>query len=335
MQHHRVILSHYPGYEPYDDERRQLAAHNAALNVVAGGPDTVADDVLGECGALINLDWRVTAELLDRMPWCRLVTLPGIGTDSVDLNAATARGVVVSNVPLAAVDDVANHAVALLCACMRRLVQLDAAVRRGHYSLDVMRPAYNPRGKTLGLIAFGNIARAVAAKMAGAFGVHVIAYDPYVSPEIGERHGVRLTTLEEVLRTSDLLSVHAPLTPGSRGLIGAPELRRMKATAYLVVTSRGGIVDEAALVRALGERWIAGAALDVQEHEPLAPGDPLLSAPNLILTPHCAGYSKEGFAEVKRLACRAVCDVLDGRWPRWVVNQGVTPKIALTSEVAS
>lgn len=332
MLNHSVILSHYPGYDPYDDERAQLAAHGGDLTVVKEGPETVTDDVMSRCDAVLNIGWCVTAESMDRMPKCRLITVYGIGTDSVALSAATERGIVVSNVPLAGVDDVANHAVALMLACLRRIVQLDAAVRRGDYEWEAMRPAHNPRGKVLGLVAFGNIARAVAAKMSAAFGMRVIAYDPYVPPEVGEQRGVRLTTLKEVLRESDLISVHAPLTPQSRGLIGEVELRLMKPTAHLIVTSRGGVVDEAALIHALRNRWIAGAGLDVQAREPLPLDDPLRDAPNLILTPHCAGYSEESFVEVKRLACEAVCRVLDGRWPRWVVNREVKPKVPLTGE---
>ncbi len=330
MADYHVILSHYLGYGPYEEERDRLAANGAALTVVEGSPETVNDGVMGRCDVLLNIGWEVTAALMDRMPKCRLITVYGIGTDSVDLEAATKRGIVVSNIPLAAVDDVANHAVMLMLVCLRRVVDLDASVRRGDYDWEVMRPSHNPRGKTLGLVAFGNIARAVAAKMSSAFGMRVIAYDPYVAPEVGEQQGVRLTTLEEVMHASDLISVHVPITPASRGMIGEAELRTMKATAFLIVTSRGSVVDEAALVRALREGWIAGAGLDVQAHEPLPLNDPLLGAPNLILTPHCAGHSEECIAELKRLACEATCRVLEGRWPRWVVNKTVKPKVELT-----
>ncbi|MCC7354369.1 MAG: C-terminal binding protein [Anaerolineae bacterium] len=329
MPRYHVLLSHYPGYEPYDYEKAELSARDAELTIIEGDTDTVSDDLLHRCDVLLNISWRVSAELMDQMPRCCLVTVYGIGTDSVDLAAATKRGIVVSNIPLAAVDDVANHAIALLLSSLRRVVPLDAAIRRGVYDWTPLIPAHNPRGKVLGLVAFGNIARAVARKMQAAFGMQVTAYDPYVAPETGREYNVRLTTLDEVLRTSDFVSVHAPLTPETRGLIGEAQLRLMKPAAHLVVTSRGGVVDEATLAKSLREGWIAGAALDVQAHEPVPPGDPLLDAPNLILTPHCAGYSEESTAEIKRLACDAACRVLEGRWPRWVVNKGVEPRVAL------
>ena len=195
-----------------------------------------------------------------------MITVYGIGTDSVDVEAATERGIIVSNIPFAAVDDVANHATALMLAWLRRLFQADAGVRRGDYEWDVVRPCHNPRGKTLGLVAFGNTARAVADKMSSAFGMNVIAHDPYVPPEAARKHGARLTTLEEVFRESDLISVHVPRTPESLGMIGEAYFRSMKPTAFLVAVGRGGVIEEGALIRALREGWIAGAALDVQAH---------------------------------------------------------------------
>jgi D-3-phosphoglycerate dehydrogenase len=247
----------------------------------------------------------------------------------VDVEAATERGIIVSNIPYAAVDDVANHAIALMLACVRRLFPADAGVRRGEYEWDVIRPCHNPRGKTLGLVAFGNTAQAVAGKMSSAFGTNVIAYDPYASPETARKHGVRLTTLEEVFRESDLISVHVPRTPESMNMIHERHFRSMKPTAYLVVVGRGGVIDEGALVRALREGWFAGAGLDVHAHEPVPPDDPLLDAPNLILTPHCAGYSEESDADLRRLALDAACRVLTGRWPRWIVNRDVVPRVTL------
>lgn len=309
-----------------------LSAHGAELVVLRAAPDAVADVSLARCDVLLNIGWRVTAGLMDRLSRCRLVVIYGIGADAVDLAAATERGIVVANTPLANVDDVANHAVTLLLASLRRLLPLDAAVRGGRYDWQVMRPSHNPRGKTLGLVAFGNTARALAGKMTAAFGMQAIAYDPYAPREVAEAHGVRLAPLEEVMRTADLISVHAPLTPETRGMIGAAELGMLKPTSHLVVTGRGGVVDESALVQALREGRIAGAALDVQVDEPLSAEDPLFAAPNLILTPHCAGYSEESFVELKRLACEAACCVLEGRWPRWVVNRGVVPRAPLAGE---
>jgi D-3-phosphoglycerate dehydrogenase len=193
----------------------------------------------------------------------------------------------------------------------------------------MMRPAHNPHGRVLGLVSLGNTARSLARKMAAAFDMQLIAYAPTIAPAIADELHVRLVSLPELMSQADLISVHVPLNERSRGMIGETELRLMKPTAHLVVVGRGHVVDETALVRALCEGRIAGAALDVQAHEPLPPDDPLLTAPNLILTPHCAGHSEESWWAMKRLACEAVCRVLAGHWPQWVVNPGVIPRIPL------
>jgi D-3-phosphoglycerate dehydrogenase len=329
MVRYRVILGHYVGFEPYDEERAELARHDAELIVIERPAETVSDTLLASCDALLNIGWRVPAALMDRMPQCRLIVVYGIGTDAVDLAAASQRGIVVSNLPLVAVDDVANHAITLLLASLRRIPQLDAAVHRGVYDWRMMRPAHNPHGRVLGLVSLGNTARSLARKMAAAFDMQLIAYAPTIAPAIADELHVRLVSLPELMSQADLISVHVPLNERSRGMIGETELRLMKPTAHLVVVGRGHVVDETALVRALREGWIAGAALDVQAHEPLPPDDPLLTAPNLILTPHCAGHSEESWWAMKRLACEAVCRVLAGHWPQWVVNPGVIPRIPL------
>jgi len=324
-----AILTHHPYFAPYDAECAALAAIGVALEEVSVPLDQMDPAALARCHILLNMTWRVTAEVMDRMPRLRQVSVYAIGTDMIDLAAATERAIIVTNVPAATVDEVANHAAALILASIRRIPQLDRRVREGHYDWAPLRPSHNPRGRTLGLVAFGNIARALARKMASGFGMRVIAHDPHVPPDAGASLGVRLTTLEEVMAESDVISVHVPRTPASYHLIGEAALRLVKPTTHLVSTSRGGVIDEAALIRALEEGRLAGAALDVQEREPLPPDDPLLRAPNLIVTPHCAGYSVEGVAEMRRQLIADVVAVLQDRWPRHVVNPAVRPKLPL------
>lgn len=261
----------------------------------------------------------ITRRVIDRLHRCRIIARYGIGVDNVDVAAATEKGIVVTNVPDYCVDEVSDHALALLLACARKVPFLDRRVRAGRWEARDAVPMSRLRGQTLGLIGFGKIPRRVAEK-AQALGLRVLAYDPYVSREEMEAHRVTQAPLDQVLAQADFVSVHAPLVPETRGLIGERALRTMKPTAYLINTARGPIVDETALARALRDGWIAGAALDVLESEPPRPDNPLLGLETVILTPHVAFYSEESVRDLQRKAAEEVARVLAGEPPRSPVN---------------
>ena len=264
--------------------------------------------------------------VIEACPSLKVIVRTGIGFDNVDLQAATDHGVVVCNVTDYCIDEVANHAFAMILALNRQLTVHTLAERAGEKA--PLAQVGDLRGETLGLVAFGNVARAVA-KRAQAFGLQVIAYDPYVDAKPAAALGVELTSLEELLARSDYVSVHSPLNEETRGLIGADELARMKPTAYLVTTCRGGVVVETALQDAIKAGAIAGAGVDVWDPEPLTAERPLLQFDNVIATPHSAYYSDVSFELLYRLSGEAAADVLRGYLPRSVVNPAVLERVKL------
>lgn len=276
-------------------------------------------DEVADADALLVCYAPITARVIDRMQRCRIVARYGIGVDNVDLEAAAAKGIVVTNVPDYCVDEVSDHALALLLACARKVAVLGGRVRDGRWEAKDAVPIHRLRGQTLGLVGYGKIPRRFAEK-ARPLGLEVIAFDPYVGAAEMTAHGVRKVELSALLAESDFVSVHAPLVAETRGLIGEAQLRSMKPTAYLINTARGPLVAESALVRALRDGWIAGAALDVVEHEPPAPDHPLRRLDNAILTPHVAFYSEESVQELQRKAVEEVVRALSGRPPRSPVN---------------
>lgn len=276
---------------------------------------------------------RMTATIIGRLERCLHIQSGGIGVDMIDVEAATEQGIMVVNVPDVFVEEVATHAFALLLACQRRIVQQHHHVTSGQWG--VSRPHLAPMGRlnqqTLGLVGFGRIGKAMA-RMAKGFGLSVIAHDPYLTHDVAAAEGVRLARLMEVMTQSDYVSLHTPLTKETRHLIGAEELRGMKPTAYLINTCRGPVVDEAALIQALREGWIAGAGLDVTEQEPIDPKNPMLTMTNCIITPHTASYSDPSSVERLERAAQEVARTAEGKLPRRVaiVNPAVLrhPRLA-------
>lgn len=261
---------------------------------------------------------HVTAEVLDRARRLRVIGRAGIGVDNIDVDRATRLGIVVLNAPAGNALSAAELTMALLLALARHVLRADRAVRQGGWRAVELQ-GVELYGKTLGLVGCGRIGSEVARR-ARAFGMRVIAYDPYLHPERAREAGVELVTLPDLLEESDVLSIHAPLTAETRSLIGAQELARMKRTAYLLNVARGGIVDEAALAEALRAKRIAGAALDVFEREPPAPDHPLFGLENVIVTPHLGAATEEAQRSVGIEICRAVRDALLSGDLRTAVN---------------
>jgi D-3-phosphoglycerate dehydrogenase len=283
-----------------------------------------ADAILTSWGVALE---RAVIEQLDR---CVVIAVGSIGVDMVDVEAATGAGIVVTNVPDVFIEEVADHTMMLLLAAARRVKEMNRVAAEGRWweGRPVLSQIPRLLGQTLGLIAFGNVGRATARR-ARAFGLHVIACDPYISELEMTAEGVEPVTLAELLARSDYVSIHAPLNDETRHLLDASSLRRMKRGAVVINTSRGGTIDEPALIAALRDGTVAAAGLDVLEQEPPDPDNPLLHMPNVILTPHVASATSRMRPETRRRAAREVALTLSGRWPMSCVNPHVLPKVEL------
>jgi len=319
----KVVITDYV-WESLDVEKRILGklADLTALKT------KTPDEFLGEaadCDALLNTyAGAITAETMARMPKCKIIARYGIGVDTIDLVAATAAGIIVTNNPTYCIEEVAEHTMALLLACARKIPLYDRAVRAGTWAVPPGKPMFRMAGSTIGLVGFGNIARQVAVR-AAAFGMRVLFSDPVVKEGQFKVPGKKVT-LEKLLKESDFVSVHPPLTPNTRGMINDDAFMKMKPTAFLINCSRGPVVDTAALVRALDGRKIAGCALDTIDPEPLPDPHPLRGRENVIITPHAAWYSEKAMVGLQEGAPNEVRRVLTGEWPVNVVNPAVRGK---------
>ena len=305
---------------------------------------------LVEVGAILRLTWAqdedglianlreadvvlvsgapITRRVMENLPRCRGVVRYGVGVDNVDVAAATDLGIVVAHVLNFCTEEVANHSLLFVLAWAKKLLLLDRCLRDGRWGGFPAAEFPTVYGQTLGIVGLGEIGRSLAGK-ARALGMEVIAYDPYVK-ESGEPLPARLVALDDLLRQSDYVSLNLPLTQDTFHRIGERELALMKPTSVLINTARGAVVDEAALVAALRQGRIAGAGLDVFEVEPLPASSPLLELDNVILTPHTAGISEKSVRKVRTDVGKAAADLLAGRWPRYVANRGVKPRVPLS-----
>jgi phosphoglycerate dehydrogenase-like enzyme len=279
-------------------------------------------DVLPGVDALIAGGEPVTADLMAVAPTLRVIARVGVGYDSVDLNAATARGIVVTITPGTNHDSVAEHAFALLLAVARRIAVNDALIRRGIWNRAIVRPL---RGQVLGLVGLGRIGRAMVPR-ALAFGMEVVACDPRLDPAFDAGHGVRRLPFPELLSIADVVSLHLPLTETTRALFDRQTFERMKPGALLINTARGGLVVEADLFEALRSGHLAGAGLDVTDPEPPLPDNPLLTLPNVVMAPHIGGVDSKSLADMAERAARCVVELREGGWPEeCLVNPELGP----------
>ena len=273
-----------------------------------------------DADALIVQWCQITRTVMDAMTRCRIVSRYGIGVDMVDQAAASDHGIIVTNVPDFCIEEVSTHTIGFIINLNRHIWLHHAHVRSGKWGAPPGGAPHRLAGQTVGIVGLGNIGRAVAAK-AGCLGLNLLGHDPYVHPEQIAGLGVKLVGLEELLGRSDYVTLHCPLVPETRHLMGAAQLAQMKPTAYLINMARGPIVDQAALCEALAQGTIAGAALDVLEQEPPAAGDPLLGLDNVILTPHTSSWSVAAVTQLRRQAARNVVTVLKGQLPAAIVNR--------------
>ncbi len=316
------------GYPNYDSEREQVEAIGAEFFTAECTTAEEVAQATRDADGVLNRAAPVTAETIEQMERCKVIARYGIGVDNVDVEAATRKGIVVANVPGYCVEEVTDQALALMLAAWRKVVSHDKAVRTGAWDISFRDPVYRLRGRTLGLLGLGAIARRLAEKVAG-FGFRIIAYDPYVNADDAGKLGVEMVALDALFQESDLLSLHAPATPETRHIVSAERLTSMKETAVLVNTSRGPLIDEVALIEALKAKQISAAALDVYEQEPPDRSSGLFQLDNVIVTDHAAWYSEDSLAELQRRCAMAACAVLTGRRPESPVNPEVLERLGI------
>jgi D-3-phosphoglycerate dehydrogenase len=309
----------FPSLEP---EQRVLAPLGVELRPAQCKSEEEIINLAKDADGILNCYAKMTARVIESLSHCKIIARYGIGVDNVDLTAATKAGVLVTNVPDYCIDEVSDHALALLFALARRIVTADRAVKAGAWDVVAHAGIRRLRGQTLGLLGFGKIAKALALKVQ-PLGMKVLVYDPYLEPAAIAPHGAEAVNFERLLADADAVSIHVPLSAETRNMIGQRELARMKPTAFLINTSRGGIVDEQALAVALKEGRLGGAALDVLGIEPPSADHPLRQLPNMIFTPHLAFYSRESVIELQTKAAEEVARALKGEPPRSPVNREV------------
>lgn len=315
MSRWHVLLTDSP-WPAHELEQEILAEVDAALHLVPCGDSVAAREEAARADALLTCWAPVTAELIAAAPRLQIIARLGIGLDNIDIAAATARGIVVTNVPDYCHDEVAEHALALLLALARRVAHYHHDSKSGRYDRAAGGPIERIAGRRLGIVGLGSTGRALAWRAAG-IGLRVVAA---TRRAIEPPPGVELVGLDELLATSDFVSLHVPLTPHTRHIIDERTLARMRPGAYLINTARGGLIDHAALSRALAAGHLAGAALDVQDPEPPDLNLPPYNDPRVIVTPHAAFLSERAVRELRTRAARQVVEWLAGRIPPDVVN---------------
>ena len=308
-----------------DIESEVLRAAGVEPIVAANGEEDTLASLAVNADIIMFCFAQVTAKVLEAATKCKVASRYGIGVDNIDIPRATELGIVVTNVPDYCIDEVTDHALGMIIALNRRFIPHDRAVKSGGWSDVVLdQPMHRTRGATLGILGYGRIGRALANKAQG-FGMAIIAFDPMLEP--GQNiDGTDILTFDAVLAQSDFISVHTPLTPETEGMIGAKELATMKRGSIIVNCARGGIVQEQALADALASGHIAGAGLDVLEPAPPPNDHPLLSAENVIITPHTAFSSQASTAELERRTAEEAVRVLKGNMPENLINPDVLGK---------
>jgi D-3-phosphoglycerate dehydrogenase len=316
----KVVLTDYV-WESLEVEKKTLAG---LAELTALQTKTPAEFLAqaADCDALLNTyAGPITAADMAKMPKCKIIARYGIGVDTIDLDAATAAGIIVTNNPTYCIEEVAEHTMALLLSAARKIAFYDRQVRAGVWAVPPGKPIQRLAGSTLGLVGFGNIARQVAIR-AAAFGMKVLFADPFVKDGQFDAPGKKVE-LMDLLKQSDFVSVHPPLTPQTRKSINDDAFAAMKPNAIIINCARGPVIDTDALVRALDAKKIAGAALDTTDPEPLPNPHPLRGRENVIINPHVAWYSEQAMVGLQAGAPGEVRRVLSGEWPINVVNKAV------------
>ncbi len=319
MSKYQVIVTD-DRHHNYDPELEVLAPIDAELQIHNLDREKDPAAILATAdGILVNL-FPLTAETIAQLKNCKIISRYGVGYDNVDVEAATQANIWVARVPDYAIEDVSDHALALLLCAVRKIAFKDRMIRQGQWNLHRRQPIHRIQGRVLGLVGFGLIARAFLRKVKGLGLGKILIYDPFVAPSDIQKEGAEPADLESLLRQSDYISLHAPLSPQTTHMIGQKQFEGMKKEAILINTSRGALVDEKILIDALASQRIACAGLDVFEQEPLPAGSPLRTLDNVILSDHAGWYSEEAMIELKRKAALNIAQVLRGEKPAYRIN---------------
>ena len=319
----KVVITDYV-WESLDVEKKTLAGLAELVAMKTKKPEEFLGEA-ADCDALLNTyAGPITGDVMAKMPKCRIIARYGIGVDTIDLDAATRAGIIVTNNPTYCIEEVAEHTMALLLACARKIAFYDRLVRAGRWEVPPGKPIHRLAGRTLGLVGFGNIARQVAIR-AAAFGMRVLYADPFVKDGQFDAPGKKVE-LDALFADADFVSLHPPLTAETRKLMNDAAFSKMKPSAFVINCSRGPVIDTEALVRALDAKRIAGCALDTTDPEPLPDPHPLRGRDNVIVVPHAAWYSEQAMAGLQAGAPGEVRRVLSGEWPVNVVNRAVKGK---------
>lgn len=324
-----IVVDHYIRDE---EECRKIGAELFTIPCKTGDEVIAAAQDADAVITIPTISLPFTRDVMSKLRRCRLIHNIGAGYDNIDVKAASDYGICVSSPGDYCSEEVAEHVMALVLACGRKLVRLDRQIRDGEWAaitkttkVEKLPPMFRIRGQTLGIIGLGRIGCHIAHKALG-FGLKVVAFDPYVSFDVFKESGVESVTLDRLLRESDFVSVNAALTEENRHLLGLEEFRKMKPTAYFINCARAGFTDEEALCTALTSGYIAGAGLDVVEGESFPLDHPFLKLENVILTPHSAFFSEHSISEIKRRAYEQIGQILQGEWPSRLVNPEVKEK---------
>jgi D-3-phosphoglycerate dehydrogenase len=319
MAKFKVLLAE-SRYPHHNEEQAVLDQIGAEMIVERSDKeDRIAELAADADGLIVNLA-PITAKVIAAMKKCKCVSRYGVGYDNVDAAALKAKGIFLANVPDYCGEDVSDHAMALLMDCVRKVSRKDRLVRQGQWNLTGVQDVFRVAGKTLGFVGYGFIARVLHRKLSGFNLGRVLVADPFVTPEAAKKAGAELVDLSTLCREADFISIHAPLLPSTRGLIGKAQFALMKKTAFLVNTSRGPLVDDAALVDALKSGKIACAGLDVFHAEPLPMDSELRKLDNVTLTDHAGWYSVESMVELKTKAAQNIADTLTTGRPKYAVK---------------
>ena len=317
----KVLITDY-AWASIEPERQVLAEIGAELIAAETGEEAELLTLAPTMDGILTCWKPVREPVIAAAKKCQIIGRCGIGLDNIDVEAATEHGIVVTNVPAYCMDEVSAHAMGLLLACARKIPRFDRNVRKGTWDQNIGPAMRRIRGKTLGVIGFGRIARSIVPK-AKAFGLTINVCSPRTDPALIQQHGAQKVSFSELLATSDFITIHAPLTPETQHLFSHAEFQAMKPTAILINTARGGIVDTAALTAALRNAEITGAGLDVLETEPPDESEELLTFDNVVVTPHAAFMSEESILDLEVAAATCVVQVLTGKLPESVVNPSV------------
>ncbi len=317
MSKYKVVLTDNI-FPDLDLERSMLASVDAEL-LEAKDNDHMLK-LITDADAVINTYAKMSASVIEKLQKCKIIVRNGIGVDTIDIKAASEKRIIVANVPSYCIDEVATHATALILACHRKIFYLEKKVKAGIWNVKLAAPITAPELSYVGLAGFGRIPRQVCKKVQ-ALGFNVIAYDPYVAQEDADEYNVKMVNIPTLLKESDYISIHCPLTEETKGMFNYEAFKQMKKTAFIINTARGAVINEKELIAALQEGLIAGAALDVLEKDGITPDHPLLKMDNVIITPHAAWYSEQSIIRRRKQTIEAVINVLNGGEPESFVNR--------------